>query len=100
MIYILLRGRSASRENGSAGGHRGIESIISHISSENFPRFRIGVGEKPSKDYDLAAWGSRSFFPKEDQAALMKCFEKVNDALPLVLDKRISDAMSRYNGKA
>ncbi len=30
----------------------------------------------------------------------MKCFEKVNDALPLVLDKRISDAMSKYNGKA
>lgn len=57
------------------------------------------MGEKPSKDYDLAAW-VLGVFPKEDQEALMKCFEKVNDALPLVLDKRISDAMSKYNGKA
>ena len=97
-IY-LAPGTLRIRENGSAGGHRGIESIISHISSENFPRFRIGVGEKPSKDYDLAAW-VLGVFPKEDQEALMKCFEKVNDALPLVLDKRIGDAMSKYNGKA
>ena len=97
-IY-LAPGTLRIRENGSAGGHRGLESIISHISSENFPRFRIGVGEKPSKDYDLAAW-VLGVFPKEDQEALMKCFEKVNDALPLVLDKRISDAMSKYNGKA
>ena len=57
------------------------------------------MGEKPSKEYDLAAW-VLGVFPKEDQEALMKCFEKVNDALPLVLDKRISDAMSKYNGKA
>ena len=97
-IY-LAPGTLRIRENGSAGGHRGLESIISHISSENFPRFRIGVGEKPSKDYDLAAW-VLGVFPKEDQEALMKCFEKVNDALPLVLDTRISDAMSKYNGKA
>ena len=97
-IY-LAPGTLRISENGSAGGHRGIESIISHISSENFPRFRIGVGEKPSKDYDLAAW-VLGVFPKEDQEALMKCFEKVNDALPLVLDKRINDAMSKYNGKA
>ncbi len=32
------------REHGSAGGHHGLESIIEHLGSDEFPRLRIGVG--------------------------------------------------------
>ena len=35
------------RKKGSAGGHNGIKSIINHLSSMDFPRIKIGVGEKP-----------------------------------------------------
>ena len=46
-------GQLRIRKKGSAGGHNGIKSIISHLGSSEFPRIKVGVGEKP-KDYDLA----------------------------------------------
>ena len=42
------------RRNGSDGGHNGLKSIISHIGGNNFPCVKIGVGETPHPDYDLA----------------------------------------------
>ena len=42
------------RRNGSDGGHNGIKSIIYQLNSDAFPRVKIGVGKKPSPDYDLA----------------------------------------------
>ncbi len=44
------------RMKGSAGGHNGLKSINNHLGSEEYPRIKIGVGEKPSPDYDLADW--------------------------------------------
>ena len=41
------------REKGSAGGHNGIKSIIAHLGTQEFPRVKVGVGEKPSR-MDLA----------------------------------------------
>lgn len=55
-------GKMRIRRKGSRGGHNGIKSIINHIG-ENFPRVKIGVGEKPHPDYDLAAWVWASLAP-------------------------------------
>ena len=41
------------RAKGSAGGHNGIKNIISHLGTQEFPRVKVGVGEKP-KEMDLA----------------------------------------------
>ena len=49
----LAPGKLRIREKGSAGGHNGIKNIIAHLGSQEFPRIRIGVGEKP-KGWDLA----------------------------------------------
>ena len=46
-------GKIRLRAKGSAGGHNGIKSIISHLGTNVFPRIKVGVGEKPS-GYDLA----------------------------------------------
>ncbi|MEG2054389.1 MAG: aminoacyl-tRNA hydrolase, partial [Oscillospiraceae bacterium] len=51
----LAPGRVRMREKGSAGGHNGLKSIISRLG-EDFIRIKIGVGEKPNPEYDLAAW--------------------------------------------
>ena len=50
----LAPGRLRVRKNGSAGGHNGLKSIIECTGSQEFPRIKIGVGQKPSPDYDLA----------------------------------------------
>ena len=52
----LAPGRLRVRAKGSAGGHNGLKSIIECIGSDAFPRIKIGVGEKPNPEYDLADW--------------------------------------------
>ena len=49
-------GKLRIRPSGSAGGHNGLKSIIARLGTDAFPRIRIGVGEKPRPDYDLADW--------------------------------------------
>ncbi|MBQ2250106.1 MAG: aminoacyl-tRNA hydrolase, partial [Lachnospiraceae bacterium] len=49
----LAPGQLRVRAKGSAGGHNGIKSIIAHLGTQEFPRVRVGVGEKPSR-MDLA----------------------------------------------
>ena len=44
------------RRKGSAGGQKGMASIIALCGSDQFPRVKIGIGEKPHPDYDLADW--------------------------------------------
>ena len=43
-------GRTRVRRKGSAGGHNGIKSIIARLGSQDFPRVKIGVGQKPDQD--------------------------------------------------
>ena len=49
----LEPGQIRIRKKGSAGGHNGIKNIIAHLGTQEFPRIRIGVGEKPAR-MDLA----------------------------------------------
>ena len=61
-------GRLRLRRNGSAGGHNGLRSIIGQIRSDQFPRVKIGVGEKPHPDYDLADWVLGKFQGEDKKA--------------------------------
>lgn len=89
-------GRLRIRRSGSAGGHNGIKSIISRLSSEDFPRIKIGVGAKPEPDYDLADW-VLSRFSKAEAKALENAVSSAVGALALMLGGNTEEAMSRYN---
>lgn len=89
-------GQTRIRRKGSAGGHNGIKSIIAHLGSENFPRIKIGVGKKPSPDYDLVNW-VLGRFPKELEGDLKKSLENSTKALRLIVDGEIDKAMNLYN---
>ena len=52
----LPPGKLRMRQRGSAGGHNGLKNIIAHLHSDAFPRIRVGVGQKPHPDYDMADW--------------------------------------------
>ena len=58
-------GRVRIRRKGSHGGHNGIRSIVDYLQSENFPRVKIGVGERPNPNYDLADWVLSVFTEEE-----------------------------------
>ena len=86
------------RPGGSDGGQRGLRSIIEHMGTDAIGRVRVGVGEKPSADYDLADWVLGEI-PKADREAMFDAFGRVAEALPLVLDGKYDEAASRFNGK-
>ena len=90
-------GKLRIRPSGSAGGHNGIKSIIAHTGSENFPRIKIGVGEKPNLETELADW-VLSGFSQEERAVLFEKFDKVCQAAALIADGKIAEAMNRCNG--
>lgn len=92
----LAPGRLRVRAKGSAGGHNGIKSIIAAIG-EDFPRVKIGVGEKPRPEYDLADW-VLSAPAAADQKAIRSRFDDVRGAVELILTGKIEEAMSKYNG--
>lgn len=89
-------GKMRIRAKGSAGGHNGIKSIISHLSGEDFPRIKIGVGKKPHPDYDLADWVLGPL-PLADRETLSKLMPNVYDAVLDILDGNFEKAMGKYN---
>ncbi len=92
----LAPGRLRIRKTGSAGGHNGIKSIIANIG-QDFPRIKVGVGEKPHPEYDLADWVLGHFTP-DDKKAITSRYDDICAALELMLEGKTDLAMSRYNG--
>ncbi len=94
----LSVGRLRVRREGSAGGHNGIKSILEHLGTKTFPRIKIGVGEKPYPDYDLASW-VLSEFSSDELKALEATFPTVCEGLEKILSASIDDAMQICNKK-
>lgn len=89
-------GKLRIRRKGSDGGHNGIKSIIYLLNSDKFPRIKLGVGEKPHPDYDLADWVLSSF-KKPELDALREAAEKACSAAELMVAGDTDKAMSSFN---
>jgi PTH1 family peptidyl-tRNA hydrolase len=88
-------GKIRIRKKGSAGGHNGIKNIIAHLSTEDFLRIKIGVGE-PDKDQLINhVLGT---FSKEDREKIEKIFEVSTLAIETIIDESCDEAMNKYNG--
>ncbi len=92
----LEPGRLRIRRKGSDGGHNGIKSIIYQLASDAFPRIKLGVGAKPSPEFDLASWVLMPF-TKEQLSELRKAADNACEAIALMVDGKTDEAMSRYN---
>lgn len=83
------------REKGSAGGHNGMKSIISHLGTDGFPRIRVGVGAKPDPRADLANHVLAK--PnKEDREKISSAIKRIPLILPLIFEGKLSEAQSLY----
>ncbi|MCR5206903.1 MAG: aminoacyl-tRNA hydrolase [Eubacterium sp.] len=89
-------GKIRVRRKGSAGGHNGIKSIISCLGSEDFPRVKIGVGKKPTPEYDMISW-----VLGEIESDKKKAFDdKLNDAVgaaEAIIRDGVDSAMNEFN---
>ena len=93
----LAPGRLRVRAEGSAGGHNGIKSIIQELGSQSFPRVKIGVGAKPTPEFDLAAWVLSTFSANEEKA-LAFSLENAGKAALTIVESGVPEAASRFNG--
>ena len=90
-------GKLRIRPNGSSGGHNGIKSLISHIGTENFPRFRVGIGRPLPQwtviDHVLAP------FSEESQEKVQKGIKDTVKAVLGTLEVGIDKGMNLFNPK-
>lgn len=88
-------GKLRIRTKGSAGGHNGIKSIISHLGTQEFTRIKVGVGEKPSKmelaDYVLGR------FSKEEQPVIRDSADRACQAAAMIISEGAPAAMNKFN---
>ncbi|HPC35811.1 MAG TPA: aminoacyl-tRNA hydrolase [Candidatus Marinimicrobia bacterium] len=91
----LPLGKIRLREKGSAGGHRGMRSIIETLATNQFARLRLGIGPQdegvPSEDFVLT-----DFRPAEKElveAVLAESYE----CILIVLESGIRPAMEHFN---
>lgn len=94
----LAPGKLRIRPSGSAGGQNGLKDIITCLGTDAFARVRVGVGQKPHPDYDLAAW-VLSRFSNEDMKVMAPAFADAAAAASLIAAGDITTAMNRYSKK-
>ncbi len=91
----LDTGRMRIRPKGTDGGHNGIKSIIHALASYDIPRIRVGI-TKPSGQFVLADWVLGDFRATE-RKKIDAALPDVYDAIRLMLDEKIAEAMNKYN---
>lgn len=88
-------GKLRIRLNGSAGGHNGIKSMIAHLGSEDFPRFRVGIG-RPLPQWTVVNHVLAPF-DSEHKDAVEKGVEEMAKAVLGTIAVGIDKGMNRYN---
>jgi PTH1 family peptidyl-tRNA hydrolase len=88
-------GKIRIRARGSAGGQKGLKSIIEKLGGQDFPRLRLGIA--PDHPINDAADFVLSEFPKKDCDALAQMVARAADAVEAVLTTGVANAMSKYN---
>ncbi|NLJ90908.1 MAG: aminoacyl-tRNA hydrolase [Clostridiales bacterium] len=91
----LEEGQLRIRKSGSAGGHNGIKNIIQHLGTKDFPRIRIGVGQKP-EEWDLVDY-VLSKFSDEENKIMRIALKNASDATKVLIEEGITAAMNLYN---
>jgi len=99
----LSLGKIRIRQGGSSGGHKGVDSVISWLGSQDFLRLRVGIG-RPTitpgsaeiSETDITAYVLSDFTPGEKQT-IVKTIPRVSEAIICFLTEGLTAAMNRYN---
>ncbi len=92
----LPPGHIRIRRKGSDGGQNGMKNIIYLGNSDAFPRVKIGTGNKPNPEWDLADW-VLSKFSAQEQKQLNEAIEHAYASVELMVQGKTDEAMNQYN---
>ncbi len=91
----LTLGRMRLRADGSAGGHKGLASVIEHLGHERFARLRVGIGPAPAReahtDFVLSP------FAKAERPVVARAVDRAADAAETWVTDGLEAAMNRFN---
>ena len=91
----LPLGRLRLKASGSAGGQKGMQSIIESLGTQDIPRLRLGIGPQPpgldSTHYVLSS------FTAAEEKILSEVFESGSQAVRLAAQEGLAAAMNRFN---
>ncbi|MEE9557813.1 MAG: aminoacyl-tRNA hydrolase [Candidatus Adiutricales bacterium] len=90
-------GRIKITAQGSAGGHKGMVSIIEHLKTTEFNRIKIGIGRSDPRMSGESFVLSR--FRPEEEKIIQHSVETAVDAVELVLGQGLAEAQERFNRK-
>ena len=99
-------GRMRLRKEGSAGGHNGLKSIIQQLGCNNFPRLRVGIGQKKTAhpDQSVVSFEGDNVvdfvlrnFSSVEKKQLIQVVDVAADCCRAWLTDDIEHAMSRFN---
>ena len=100
----LPLGKLRLRPSGSAGGHNGMKSIISHLGTQNFPRLRLGIGR--GGHGDIATKANQNVtnhvlggFSAMEAKALPEILSLSESVVISILQHGLEKAMSLYNNR-
>ncbi|MFN3422475.1 MAG: aminoacyl-tRNA hydrolase [Armatimonadota bacterium] len=91
----LPLGKLRLRAKGSSGGHKGLQSIIEALQTENIPRLRIGIGSPP-EGLDMATFVLSPFEPEEEKV-IAEAVEAAAEAVKVWAKEGIEAAMQKFN---
>jgi len=95
----LELGQVRIRKKGSAGGHKGIESIMQYLNSEEIPRLRIGIGN-PSVNFNFNCMSYvLSNFNNDEKDKIGEVIQLSTEAIKTVIEDGFEKAMRKYNRK-
>ena len=99
----LPPGKLRVRQGGSAGGHKGIESIISALGSQDFPRIKVGIGRPTEEDgtrvtdEDIIVGYVLGDFTPQQEKTIKPTIARVAEAVSCILSEGITAAMNQFN---
>lgn len=93
--FDIPLGQIRIRPKGSAGTHNGMKSVLQYTNTDEFPRVRIGIGQK-NQERDVIKFVLGSF-TKEESAVLEKSFVRAADAALEIMDHGVSNTMNVFN---
>jgi PTH1 family peptidyl-tRNA hydrolase len=89
--------RMRIRRGGSGAGHNGVLSIIDSLGTDDFVRFRVGIGKPSRRGSQSGVHYVLGRFSRAEAERIPNIVSGVADALELALDAGVERAMDRYN---
>lgn len=90
-------GKLRVRFGGSAGGHKGVQSIIDHLGTDEFLRIRLGIGVEeqnvPTEDFVLAS------FDVAEERTVRTMIDNAVETVELLIENGVEKYLSTYHGK-